>query len=102
MPWHYLTVYRDHGEERHFSLCEVYLDDQGKLDFWVPNPEMSPGGEDITSLTRTLGLMLLDAQAWEPVRFDDLKVGLRLQPRLSQAERQRLKGLIEQFGQAGA
>jgi hypothetical protein len=101
MPWHYLTVYRDRGDERYFSLCQVHLDDLGKLDFWLPNPEASPGGEDSISLARALGLMMLDARTWKPVRFEDLKPGMTLQPLLSAAEKQHLKAMVGQFAPQG-
>jgi hypothetical protein len=101
MPWHYLTVYRDRGDERYFSLCQVHLDEEGKLDFWVPDPEASPGGDDSRSLARTLGLMMLGARAWKPVRFEDLKPGMTLQPLLSEAEKHILSAILGQFAPKG-
>ena len=89
--WRYQPVFRGDGEERYYSLCEVFFDDGGKLDGWTDDPEMSAGGNDPADLAGTLSLMLLDALTWEAVRFSDLKAGMTFERKLSGAQREALK-----------
>jgi len=91
MSWHYLPVYTETdylypGEEtpeiiREYSLCEVYMDKEDKLDGWTVNPAMTPSGETAEELKNCLNNMLNDVNRWEPVKFDDLQAGMVFEPR---------------------
>ena len=78
--WHYLPVFveRDGGIE--YSICEVYLDDDGCVASWTECSSIAASGETADELRADLSHMLNDVARWEPVRFSDLAVGLRLQP----------------------
>lgn len=97
MTWRYQPVYQHHthqapGEtepttETVYSVCEVYFDDDGALEMWTANPSMTPQGETIEELQGDLQHMLDDAKRWQPVNFDDLKPGMKLEPAPGQAAR---------------
>ncbi|MBI1650124.1 hypothetical protein [Hyphomicrobium sulfonivorans] len=81
MSWHYLPVWVDHEHCVEFTLCEVYLDSEGRLKSWTEKPAMTPQGDDLDDLRAMLEQMLQDANRWEPVRHADLKVGMVLKKR---------------------
>ena len=79
--WRYQTVYFEHrtcnnGITREYSLCEVYLDKDGKLDKWTESRSMSPMGESVEELLGDLQFMLNDAAKWESVEFESMQVGM--------------------------
>jgi len=79
--WRYQTVYIEHGTgdgeiTREYSLCEVYLDKNGKLDKWTESRSMSPMGESVEELIDDLQFMLNDAAKWKSVEFESMKVGM--------------------------
>lgn len=79
MSWHYQPVYETEDDgTRCYSLCEVYLDGDGKLKGWTQNPSMKPQGTTVEELVRDLGRMLAATSEWEPVEFSELKVGTTL------------------------
>ena len=80
MSWHYLPVYVEANGERAYSLCEVYLDDDGLLDSWTASREIAAHGTDPSKLAADLELMARDVRRWEPVAFDALSVGMRFEP----------------------
>lgn len=78
--WRYQPVYtEDPDGARTYSLCEVYLDDAGKLEMWTEEKRMTPTGETAQDLIGDLIMMLSDAHKWEPVRFDDMEPGMQLE-----------------------
>lgn len=76
--WHYLPVFIEREGRSEYSICEVYLDDDGCVAGWTVNRSMAASGENVDELRADLGHMLNDVARWEPVRFSDLAVGLRL------------------------
>ena len=77
MMWRYQTVFKKTDEETFkFSLCEVYLDDDGKLEYWTENAEMTPCGETYDELLGDTKYMFEDAKKWLPVEFDKMEVGM--------------------------
>ncbi len=76
MTWRYQVVWTEEGGERIYSVCEVYLDEDGRLDSWTTDPVMRPIGEDRDDLEWTLVAMLADTGEWAPVNFASLKVGM--------------------------
>lgn len=77
MSWRYQPVWVDDGDQRIFSLCEVFLDADGKLRSWSEAQEIAPmGASVIEDLIESLKLMLADAGKWEPVEFAELAVGM--------------------------
>lgn len=78
MSWHYLPVFVAKGEEREYSLCEVYLDESGGLKAWSQNRSVEPAGASAAELEADLLNMLEDLHRWEPVEFDSLRTGMKL------------------------
>jgi hypothetical protein len=80
MSWRYQPVYREEHwgdlSARVITLCECYFDADGKLMHWTVNPAMHPQGETTKELIDNLMQMLDDANAWEPVEFDKMYVGM--------------------------
>ncbi|MCL2564409.1 MAG: hypothetical protein FWE24_01185 [Defluviitaleaceae bacterium] len=79
--WRYQTLYIEHGTgddeiTREYTLCEVYLDKDGKLEDSNENHAMSPMGDSVDELIGTLQIMLEDAAKWEPVEFESMQVGM--------------------------
>jgi hypothetical protein len=82
--WRYQTVrvnYREYPDDPEFIVIEVYLsrvDDS--LCAWSAEPiGRHPSGETIEELLEELTRMLRDAREWQPVDFDDLRVGMRFE-----------------------
>lgn len=87
--WRYQPVYVEETVsapephvERTMSLCEVYLDESGRLTGWTENRAMAPQGETVDELVGDLTRMLSDANRWEPVPYDALEVGMTFERRL--------------------
>jgi len=59
-----------------FSICEVYFDEQGRLNAWTEEAFIHALGDDLDELRRDLCLMLANAMKWEPVLLADMKVGM--------------------------
>jgi len=79
--WRYQAVYVERNIEENeksleFSICEVYLDKDGKLEMWTEDSKMSPFGNSIDELTNDLQFMINDVQKWKPVPFNSLQVGM--------------------------
>ena len=79
MTWHYLPVYKLDEEtgDRIFSLCEVYLDDRGRLEHWTVKPDIAPIGDSHYDLVGTCLMMARDAHQYRACRFDLLRVGMK-------------------------
>lgn len=71
------------------SICEVYLDKNGKLEAWTESKEMSPYGwgysekEAFDEMLSGLQLMLNDVQKWKPVPFESLFIGMEFEPQVA-------------------
>ena len=78
--WRYQAIYRKIGigdsERIEYSICEVYLDDAGKLDASTESPSMTPYGESLSELIGDLKMMLADAEKWKAVDFDNMQAGM--------------------------
>ena len=86
-------------DETVYQLCEVYLDDAGKLDKWTDPPGICPTGEEnLSSLTQDLTRMLVDAYCWAPVKFADLKPGMKFRRRATMKQREALATFVEMIG----
>jgi len=86
--WRYQAVYNvkemENGKKHYtFSVCEVYLDEKGKLCMWTEDASMKPTGEIHAELIQDLEHMLRDVKEWEPVQFDSLEVGMTFEKRKS-------------------
>jgi hypothetical protein len=82
--WRYQTVrvkYREYPDDPELIITEVYVDwADGSLCAWSSEPVgKRPSGETIDELIEDLTRMLRDAREWEPVDFDDLRVGMRFE-----------------------
>lgn len=95
MPWRYQPVYTEDEHGRNYSICEVYFDDAGKFERWTTNSAIEPNGEDMESLTADITRMLVDAYAWEPVRYQDIGPGCVFRARISMDDRNNLAEYIE-------
>jgi hypothetical protein len=82
--WRYQTVrvnYREYPDDPELVIIEVYLDrTDDSLCAWSAEPVgKRPSGETIKELIEDLTRMLRDAREWEPVDFDDLRIGMRFE-----------------------
>ena len=82
--WRYQTVrvnYREYPDDPELVIIEVYLDrTDDSLCAWSAEPVgKRPSGETIEELIEDLTRMLRDAREWEPVDFDDLRIGMRFE-----------------------
>ena len=82
--WRYQTVrvnYREYPDDPELVIIEVYLDrTDDSLRAWSAEPVgKRPSGETIEELIEDLTRMLRDAREWEPVDFDDLRIGMRFE-----------------------
>ena len=79
--WRYQPVITGtHGEpDQTLSLCEVYLDEDGKLASWAKALDCAPFGDNIAELLSDIRRMKADAKQWKPVHASELKVGLAFQ-----------------------
>ena len=79
--WRYQAVYIEHNTDEpektlEFSICEVYLDKDDKLEMWTESRQISPMGDTIDELLGDLQLMIDDVRNWKPVGFNSLSVGM--------------------------
>ena len=82
MSLRYQPVWRDDpAGGRSYSLCEVYLDEQERLDHWTECAAIPAGGVDLDDLTGDLRHMLEDAEEWEPISFASLEAGMQFKRR---------------------
>ena len=82
--WRYQAVYIEHDtadkeKTADFSICEVYLDKDGKLEMWTESHKMSPHGETLEELAEDLQFMTDDVRKWKPVPFNSLQVGMNFE-----------------------
>lgn len=82
--WRYQTVrvnYREYPDDPELIIIEVYVDARdGSLCAWNEEPVgKRPSGETIAELIEDLTRMLREAREWEPVDFDDLRLGMRFE-----------------------
>ncbi len=78
--WHYLPVLTEREGSVEYTLCEVYLDDEGCVESWTMNHSIAASGETPNQLRADLEFMLNDLARWKPVRFAELTVGMRIHP----------------------
>ena len=87
MTWRYQAVWHEHDDgradekDRAYSLCEVYLNEDGRLDSWTMNPAIAPGSDTWEGLQRDIGRMYEDCWNWEPVAVADLHAGMTFKRR---------------------
>ena len=88
--WRYQAVYVERDDEtREYSLCEVYFDEDGKLEGWTEKSSIAPYGTSPDELVGDIKIMLEDAVKWKAVPFDSLCTGMTFTenerfPRISQ------------------
>lgn len=78
MSWRYQPVFVKHKSTGRisYSLCEVYLEKDGKLKSWTADPVIAPHGIDQHDLQGSLALMISDAFKWKAVDHRKLRVGM--------------------------
>ena len=77
MTWRYQPVWGDDGPEaKWFSVCEVYLDESGKLKSWTGKPAVAAMGDSLNGLVKTLDLMRSEALKYKAVKHDEITVGM--------------------------
>jgi hypothetical protein len=81
VTWRYQTTWVEQKGERTYFICEVYLDESGRLASWVDNPEFGAKGDTWDDLQRDLGKMYEDCWNWQPVALAELRVGMIFQRR---------------------
>jgi len=85
--WRYQAVYSKNqnslgGTYNAYTICEIYLDVNGKLKSWTENNAIPPSGETIEELIDDINLILEDVSKWKPVPFESLKVGMTFEQNL--------------------
>ncbi len=80
MTWRYQPVFvtTTVGAEsiQTFTICEVYIDKDKRLEAWTENRSVQPSGGSLSDLQSDLAYMLADSFRWEPVEFSELLVGM--------------------------
>jgi len=79
--WRYQAVYvvyngKEDELDREYSICEVYLDKDDKLEMWTENFRKGPYGSSFDSLIKDIQLMMDDVRKWKAVPFKSLKEGM--------------------------
>ena len=81
--WRYQAVYvekdssnKDVDMNLSYSICEIYLDKESKLEKWTESREIPPNGYTYEELVEDIRLMLNDVLAFKPVPYDTLQVGM--------------------------
>jgi len=78
--WHYQPVYTETPDKQcEYSVCEVYLDADGLLEYWTEKVNISPYGESVEELISDLQLMIQDVAKWKAIPFDSLEAGALLE-----------------------
>lgn len=95
--WRYQPVVRGDENGFVFSLCEVYLDEDGALENWTEDPAMTPSGENIGELSSDLTRMIADALSWKPVVFEKMEVGMTFEAAVSMEDRKEIADLIDRM-----
>ena len=93
--WRYQTVrvnYREYPDDPELIIIEVYLNRaDDSLCAWNAEPVgKRPSGETIDALIEDVTRMLRDVREWEPVDFEDLRVGMRFER--TEAENTAIRG----------
>ena len=81
MAWHYQPVYTIRETSsgnpiKEYTICEVYLDADDKLELWTESHEINPFGESVEELLTDLEMMSNDCKRWMPVEFTALTPGM--------------------------
>lgn len=97
--WRYQPVWKDFGEQRVYSLCEVYIDADGKLESWTDDPAMIPQGEEPDELRMDLTHMLMDSMRWVPVAVDTLTVGMTFQRAITREQCNEIADALDAFNE---
>ena len=97
MSWRYQPVFVEDAKENVgvFILIEVHFDEHERLKSWTGEDGITPVGEAPQELTSDLCRMLVDAYAWQPVKFRDLKVGMKFNRALTRRQREELAKMAE-------
>jgi hypothetical protein len=86
MTWRYQAVWRECtgylAGERYYTVCVVHLDDDGRLEYWSENPEVTASGDTLEELRRDIRRMYEACGNWEPVAFEYLRPGMTFKRRL--------------------
>lgn len=82
MMWRYQSVYEETDEGvKSYTICEVYLDEDGKLKTWTESKSMHPYGDSIEELEKDLKMMIADVQKWKPIALNKLEIGMVFEKR---------------------
>lgn len=92
MPWRYQPVI---VQENCFVICECHFDDDGKLMSWTDGGIHPSGEDDISELTSDICMMLTDAYSYVPVKYEDLKVGMIFDKKVTMEQRRALAKFVE-------
>ncbi len=94
--WRYQPVWGEDPGGRWFGLCEVSFDKDDNLTGWTESPFCHPQGETMEELSRDLTQMIMDKYRWKPVKFDDLKPGMRFERAIDQETMNDIADLVDQ------
>ena len=95
--WRYQPVIVADDDNLAFSLCEVYFDDDDRVETWTESPSIAPSGETPEELSQDLMRMIIDAACWAPIMFDSLKVGMKIPPAVDMETRRKIADDIDRY-----
>lgn len=93
--WRYQPVWIVDRAGTAFGVCEVYLDENNRLEQWTEEPLMHAQGDDVESLSRDLVRMLVDVYRWKAVAFAELRVGMEFDRLIDPAKAEALAKMVE-------
>ena len=75
--WRYQAVYVENKDNAcEYSVCEVYLDANGRLEAWTESRRIAPLGETLDELLGDIRCMTEDISKWKPVPYNALRAGM--------------------------
>lgn len=95
--WRYQPVWRDTPIERVYSICEIYIDENDRLEAWTESPEIWPGGNSKEEALLDIMRMYVDCARWEAVPFESLRVGMVFDKLISREEAEGMAEMFEQI-----
>jgi hypothetical protein len=74
--WRHQAVYEEYDGNREYSICEVYLDKEGKFVTCTTSHHIGPLRFGLNGLIESLQRMMDEVHYWKVVPFKSLKPGM--------------------------
>lgn len=95
--WRYQPVWRDGPDVRVYSICEIHLDENDRLESWTETAEVWPGGESKHALLLDLMRMYIHCARWEAIPFNALRVGMLFDKLISREEAEAMAEMFDRI-----